>query len=190
MNKTKDLQEYLQGTRSRDTNMIPLVKKKVPNNSFGTNLKLGQVYEDVIIDNLLEVEGIDEVETNDDFKFDLQFKIKSEDDTKVLRIESKFHDPKYGNICLVVHENDKWKQWFFTSELYCGSYYEDGNLYNSYFRIEDFITLIKEKDSVLGKRLDSFSKTNYNWKNEPYYSFLIPTKIFREEFSTFSMIVD
>lgn len=180
MSNQTDLIKYLSNTPSKDKEEFNLVKKEIPNGYFGDNLRNGQVYENIIVDFLLQLSSTKDVGTNDDDRFDLQVTDK---EGKRLRIESKFHSPKYGNVCIVVYENDKWKQWLYKSELYCASYYEDDKLYNSYVRVSDFINLLKTD------KLTSYKKVNMNHQNRPYHSYIIPTKMFRELFCTFSMVV-
>jgi hypothetical protein len=138
-------------------------------------LNQGRHYEDSMIEELQDRLGVtidNELDRNDDGRFDVQFNYKDWNYT----IECKGHEGSrdYGRIYLVVYERGDWKPWLYVSDLYCGYYWEEGELYSSYISVETI------KDEISSGRLDKYKREgNIGWNNGYCIGYTIPTKVFR-----------
>ena len=170
------LLEDVEGTIDK----LPITKIKKTSTFFKKRLEEGRVYEDILIDNLEKSLGItiDEDEDNDNFSNDdgrFDFQIKHED--RYYTIECKGHPSSitYGNITLVIKEKNKYKPWVLTSDIYCGFYWENKELYSSYISVKEMKTILKSGVWDKYKK-----KGSIGWNGGECIYFHLPTRIFRE----------
>lgn len=167
-------QSNVLGTKDR----LGMVYKPITSNTsefWKNRLNQGKPFEDSMIQELRDRLGVtidEELDRNDDGRFDVQFNYKCWNYT----IECKGHKSSdvYKNIYMVVYEKGDWKPWLYISDLYCGYYWEDGELYSSYISVETI------KDYISNGVLEEYKKEGESgWSKSFTIAYRIPTHVFR-----------